>query len=59
MLTPNGIVISFGWNSVGMGFNRGFRQVEIVLISHGMHHNDTIAVMEERFIMERERVNDR
>ena len=53
LLSPDGIVISFGWNSVGMGFNRGFRKVEIMLIAHGMHHNDTIAVVEERFIMER------
>jgi hypothetical protein len=55
LLIADGTVISFGWNSVGMGFNRGFRQKEIVLVSHGRHHNDTIVVVEERFIMERER----
>jgi hypothetical protein len=55
LLTPDGLVISCGWNSVGMGVSRGFRIVEVLLVSHGMHHNDTIVIVEERYIMERER----
>jgi hypothetical protein len=46
LLTPEGIVISFGWSSVGMGVSRGFRQIEILLISHGGHHHDTIVTVE-------------
>ena len=41
-----GYVISFGWNSNGFGKNRGFEQIEILLIAHGGHHNDTICVVE-------------
>ena len=40
--------ISFGWNSNGFGKNRGFEQIEILLIAHGGHHNDTICVVERR-----------
>tara|TARA_R100001594_G_scaffold113993_1_gene148855 strand:- start:55 stop:549 length:495 start_codon:yes stop_codon:yes gene_type:complete len=39
-------VLSFGWNSVGMGKSRGFEIVEIMLVSHGGMHNDTICVRE-------------
>lgn len=38
-------VLSFGWNSAGMG--KGFKQVEIMLVAHGGAHNDTICVAEE------------
>ena len=43
-----GIVISFGWNTNGMGINRGFKIVEILLIAHGGNHNDTICVVERK-----------
>lgn len=43
---PGSVVISFGWNSNGMG--PGFELVELLLVRHGAAHNDTIA-MAERF----------
>lgn len=43
-----GIVLSFGWNTVGMGKRHGFEQVEIVLCCHGGAHNDTICLAERR-----------
>ncbi len=43
-----GIVISFGWNSIGMGKKRGFEIIEILLVSHGRLHNDTICVVEKK-----------
>lgn len=48
LLTPSAIVLSFGWNSAGMGSERGFRRIEIVLVNHGGAHNDTICVAERR-----------
>lgn len=48
ILTPNGIVLSFGWNSVGMGKKHGFEQIEIMLVCHGGAHNDTICLAEQR-----------
>jgi hypothetical protein len=43
-----GYCISFGWNSNGMGKNRGFEIVEILLVAHGGHHNDTIVTVEKK-----------
>jgi len=42
---PGSVVLSFGWNTNGMG-KRGWRIVEILLISHGSDHNDTICMAE-------------
>lgn len=42
------IVMSFGWNSSGVGVRRGFAIKEILLINHGGSHNDTIVVVEEK-----------
>jgi hypothetical protein len=48
ILAPGGKIISFGWNTNGMGEKRGFKFVEILLIAHGGSHNDTICCVEER-----------
>lgn len=45
---PNGIVISCGWNSNGVGQNLGFELVEILLVAHGGAHNDTIVTVERK-----------
>ena len=45
---PNGIVISCGWNSNGIGKTRGFEIVEILLVAHGGNHNDTIVTVERK-----------
>lgn len=50
LLTPNGIVLSFGWNSVGMGKKRGFKIERILLVCHGAGHNDTICIAERRVV---------
>jgi hypothetical protein len=41
-------VLSFGWNTVGMGKKHGFEIVEIMLVCHGGAHNDTICLAERR-----------
>ncbi len=48
VLTEDAIVLSFGWNSSGMGIKHGFEQIEIMLVCHGGAHNDTICVAERR-----------
>ena len=48
VLSPNGIVISFGWNSIGMGKNRGYEIIEILMVCHGRAHNDTICVVDQK-----------
>lgn len=42
------IIISFGWNSGGIGKTNGFEIVEILLVAHGRNHNDTICVVERK-----------
>lgn len=44
----NGIAISFGWNSIGMGKTYGFELIEVVLVCHGGAHNDTIVTVERK-----------
>ena len=48
ILKPNGICISCGWNTNGVGKNRGFEIVEILLVAHGGNHNDTIVTLERK-----------
>ena len=43
-----GLIICFGWNSTGMGKNLGFSLVEVLLVCHGGHNNDTIVTVEKR-----------
>jgi len=46
LLNPDGMAITFGWNSSGFGKTRGFEIVEILLVAHGGAHNDTIVTVE-------------
>ena len=39
---PGTVVLSFGWNSAGMG--EEFERMETLLVAHGGAHNDTICV---------------
>jgi hypothetical protein len=43
---PGTKVLSFGWNSAGMG--EGFERLELLLVAHGGAHNDTICLAERR-----------
>ena len=43
-----GYVISFGYDSSGMGKKRGFEIIEILLVAHGGGHNDTICTVERK-----------
>lgn len=48
LVKPGGIVLNFGWNSVGMGKKMGYEILEILLVAHGGAHNDTICVAERK-----------
>ncbi len=48
VLSPNGIVITFGYHSVVMGKERGFKVERIALFSHGGAIHDTIATVERK-----------
>jgi len=48
LCSPSATVLSFGWNTVGMGIKYGFEIVEIMLVCHGGSHNDTICMAERK-----------
>ena len=48
ILVPGGKAICCGWNSMGFGLTRGFEMLEILLVTHGAAHNDTIVTVERR-----------
>lgn len=54
LLAPDAVVLSFGWNSAGMGSKHGFQISEVLLVAHGGAHNDTICIAEQRIAKERE-----
>lgn len=45
--SPGATVITCGWNSGGIGKNRGYSIREILLVAHGGWHNDTIVTVED------------
>ena len=48
LIATNGKVITCGWNSGGMGTDRGFEFDKILLVAHGGPHNDTIVTVETK-----------
>lgn len=54
LVKPGGIVLSFGWNSVGMGITRNYEIIEIMLCCHGSAHYDTICMAEKKRDLEKD-----
>ncbi|AXH72592.1 MAG: hypothetical protein [Caudoviricetes sp.] len=50
ILKPGGIVMSFGWNSNGIGKSRNCFIEEILMVAHGGPHNDTIITQERKIL---------
>ena len=48
IVKPQGIVITCGWNSGGIGSKYGFEIQEILLVAHGGWHNDTIVTVDRK-----------
>jgi len=46
VLLPGAVALSFGWNTTGMGGDRGFHCREILIVCHGGAHNDTLCTAE-------------
>ena len=47
ILKLGGRVITFGYDSTGMSFGRGFEKIAICLVCHNGDHNDTIGLVEK------------
>jgi len=48
LVPVNGVVLHFGWNTVGM--SKGWDIEEILLVCHGSDHNDTICMAERKLL---------
>ena len=46
IVKPSGMVITFGWNTGGIGVKNGFDVKRILLVHHGGWHNDTLCTVE-------------
>lgn len=46
IMKKGGTVITFGWNSGGIGKSNGFQISEILMVAHGGWHNDTICTVD-------------
>lgn len=46
VLKQGGKAICFGWNSMGLGINRGFEMTRVLMVPHGGTRNDTICTVE-------------
>lgn len=52
ILSPGGIVLSFGWNSNGVSQNMGLEKIEILFVPHGGGKNDTICTVEKKSLQQ-------
>jgi hypothetical protein len=48
IVAPDGLCITCGWNSGGIGKKYGFSISEVLLVAHGGWHNDTIVTVEKK-----------
>ena len=48
VIKGGGLCLSFGWSTNGLGKDRGFEIIEILLVAHGGNHNDTIVTIERK-----------
>lgn len=51
IVKPGGLVMSFCWDSTGIGKGRDFKLIEVMLLCHGACHNDTIVTIERAKIV--------
>lgn len=54
IIRPGGKVISFGWNTNGLGKNRGFEMQRILIVPHGGSMNDTLCTVETRLTSQKQ-----
>ncbi len=57
ILKQYGTVIHFGWNSNGIGEKHGFKKLEVLIVPHGGHHNDTIVTVETKIRSQQNRLD--
>jgi len=56
IINDNGLVITFGYDSVGMSASRGFKKIEICLICHNGDSKDTICLVERKLSVNKTKI---
>jgi len=51
IVSEGGFVISYGYDTTGMGRSRGFELVHVCVINHSGDHNDTLCIIERKMQM--------
>lgn len=54
LLSQGGVFISCGWDTIGAGDSKAFQIEEILLVCHGIGHNDTIVTVERKAVSTQE-----
>lgn len=47
IINEGGVVISYGYDTTGMGRSRGFELIGICIVNHSGDHNDTLCTVEQ------------
>ena len=47
-IKEGGVVISFGWNTNGFPKSWGYQLERVLIVAHGMHHNDTLVTVQRK-----------
>lgn len=48
VIKAGGVCIKCGWNSEGLGGKHGMDMIEVLLVPHGGHRNDTLVTVERK-----------
>lgn len=48
VLKPGGVCVKCGWNTEGLGKGRGMEMLEVLVVAHGGHRNDTLVTAERK-----------
>lgn len=48
IINTGGTVISYGYDTTGMGRQRGFELIHVCVVNHSGDHNDTLCIIEKK-----------
>lgn len=48
LLKVGGLFLYYNWNTTGMGKNRLYTPLDILVVNHGSSHNDTLCMVERK-----------
>jgi len=48
IINTGGTVISYGYDTTGMGRKRGFELIHVCVVNHSGDHNDTLCIIEKK-----------